>query len=173
MEPKMKTQYTEEAKKWADAFIMKLTHDEEFIDESPETSAIMGTFAAQEPIMQLLYDQGLDLGLLLEEPFLLQVFIARLNHLQVPRTRAAEIAAVLGVNTPEEAVMMAVLLKRIYETQDPKPERLTTMHIECLLSAGTVSRTLNEEMWEAQKGYNLGLPVDNLLDVVTAEDFEN
>ena len=167
-----KSEFSVAACKWADEAIKAVASEESAIDFDVETVMVVATLLNNEDLLQKEYDEGTDPGKG-EEPFNIKVMIGRLNALNVPRTRAAEIIAGLGLQTPGEAVMMAVMLKRLYELQDPKPERLTAIHIENFLSGGTLNQDFCGKLWDKQKGYALGLECDNLLDRITATDLEN
>ena len=160
------------AKQWADNFLTRVSKENGAIEFDAETSLISAHLTWKEAQIQREYDEGNDPGKD-EEPGLLRILTDRLDFLKLPRTRATEIIAVLGVNTPGQAVMMAAVLKRLHEIQTPKQEKLTALRLDCLLSCGTITQEFFQEMWDLQKGYTCGIHCDNLLDVITSTDLEN
>lgn len=167
-----KSEFAVAACKWADEAIKEVASKEASLDFDVEAIMLIANMLNYEDRLQEEYDNNTDPGKG-EEPFNMKVLIGRLDALKVPRTRAAEIIAGLGLQTPGEAVMMAVMLKRLYELQDPKPERITGIHVENFLSGGTLNSEFCNALWDKQKGYTLGLNCDNLLDRITATDLEN
>lgn len=159
-------------KSWADSFIQSLAQNKSAIEFDPEAAMITIAMTLQEDEVQVAYETGNDPGLD-QEPLLMATLINKLNVLKVPRTRSAEIIASLGINTRREAIMMAAVLKRVYEIQSPKPEKLTAGHVGCLLSGGTIREDFNNRMWSLQKGVCSENCCDNLLDSIIPSDFEN
>lgn len=158
---------------WVDGIIKAIAQQENALEFDLETAGIFGLMMMGEEEMQKHFEAGTDPAMG-HEPFLVQILLKRLDLWNVPRTRAAEVMCSLGLNSPGQAVMMAAILKRLYEVQSPKPEKMTAAHIELLLQGGTLSEKFMGEWWDKQKGEACHLgKVDNLLDVVIGSDFQN
>ena len=158
---------------WVDGIIKSIAQDEDSLEFEIETAMLFGPMMVGEEELQKHFEAGTDpeIG---NEPFLIQVMLKRLDLWGVPRTRAAEIMAGLGLNTPGESVMVAAILKRLYEVQNPKPEKLTAAHVELLFQGGTLNQDFMGEWWDKQKGTSCGIgKCDNLLDIVLGSDFQN
>lgn len=168
----IETNISEKVKNWADDFLCQLSLRDTSLDLNVDCVVLSSTIAAKEDKLQEAFDNGTDPGKG-NEPFLMKVLMSRLDGLGVKRTRAADVIATLGINSPGEAVMVAALMKRMLEVQPVKPEKVTAGLMMTLLEGYTIKESLFIRMWEKQKGYVCGVSCDNLLDIATPADFEN
>ena len=93
-----------------------------------------------------------------------------LDRFEVKRTRASEVIVGLSINNPNQAKIMAGVLKRLAEINKSKLINASTVNL--ILMGGIIKDEFFEAMERQQRGSECGVYCNNLLDIAQPEDFE-
>lgn len=145
---------------WADHVMLRICGASRsyYLDESEETAILYSRLALSEDDMEE-YEHDED------PPEILYSVRKELDRLGIKRTKAAEIAVTLGVETEVEAIIVSYLIGHAMKKVMPKPKKLNVDIVCMLLSGATLSKsTLN----------TLHIELSQLLgtDNITAQDFQ-
>jgi len=179
----MKTELERKAlvKTWADHAVGGIK--ENTLDFEEKADSIISQIVLKEHVIQYAHEQDIDLGGGDENTdhrlFAMKLMIMHLDRFEVPRTRAVEVIAALGIHDGAEALVMAGILAKLFaDNQSTRVECLKAKPLEVLLSRpnfdcierGTISQAYLRGLYTSSLIYDSGVKV-SLLDIAKASDF--